>query len=78
MIKYQLYLMVNEKMPERKAYAKATSEFYEIRAQQEEEERKAKEKMNNVLNHVSRKWTQRGIYLEERALREGQIADSQF
>ncbi|KAG0741938.1 hypothetical protein G6F57_004475 [Rhizopus arrhizus] len=77
-IKYQLYLMVNEKMPERKAYAKATSEFYEIRARQEEEERKAKEKMNNVLNHVSRKWTQRGIYLEERALREGQIADSQF
>ncbi|RCH84767.1 mitochondrial ribosomal small subunit component [Rhizopus azygosporus] len=79
-IKYQLHLMTHENMTERQAYAKATAEFYEIRAQQEEEERKAKEKMNNALNNLQskRKWTERGIYLEERALREGQIADAQF
>jgi small subunit ribosomal protein S23 len=72
--------MTHENMTERQAYAKATAEFYEIRAQQEEEERKAKEKMNNALNNLQskRKWTERGIYLEERALREGQIADAQF
>lgn len=50
--------MANEKMPEKKAYAKATSEFYEIRAHQEEEgERKTREKMNSALNNLSRKWS---------------------
>ncbi|KAG1064316.1 hypothetical protein G6F42_027029 [Rhizopus arrhizus] len=72
-IKYQLYLMTHEKMPERKAYAKATSEFYEIRAQQEEDERAARAKMNNVLQTLqSKKWTQKALYLEERALKQGQ------
>lgn len=72
-IKYQLHLMTHENMPERKAYAKATSEFYEIRAQQEEEERAAREKMNNVLHTLqSKKWTQKALYLEERALKQGQ------
>lgn len=72
-IKYQLYLMTHEQMPERKAYAKATSEFYEIRAKQEDDERAAREKMNNVVNSLeSRKWTQKGLYLEERALKQGQ------
>ncbi|KAF1806578.1 mitochondrial ribosomal protein S25 [Mucor lusitanicus] len=76
-IKYQLYLMTHEKMPERKAYAKATSEFYEIRAQQEEDERAARAKMNNVLQTLqSKKWTQKALYLEERALKQGQA--SQF
>ncbi|KAG1468561.1 hypothetical protein G6F56_003763 [Rhizopus delemar] len=77
-IKYQLHLMTHKKMPERKAYAKATSEFYEIRAQEEIKERKAKEKMTNALNNIQKKWTQRGIYLEERALRQGQVTDTQF
>lgn len=48
--------MVNEKMPERKAYARATSEFYGIRAQQEEGERKTREKMNSAINNLSRNW----------------------
>lgn len=78
-IKYQLYLMTHENMPERKAYAKATSEFYEIRAQQEEEERAAREKMSNVLGILQRKkWTEKGLDLEERALKEGQAASLQF
>ncbi|KAI9360203.1 mitochondrial ribosomal protein S25 [Pilaira anomala] len=78
-IKYQLHLMTHENMPERKAYAKATSEFYEIRAQQEQEERKAREGMNSILNTFHRKkWTQKGLYLEERALKEGQAASTQF
>ncbi|KAF7721736.1 mitochondrial ribosomal small subunit component [Apophysomyces ossiformis] len=68
-IKYQLHLMTNEKMSERKAYAKATSEFYEIRAQQEERERQAQQKMDQVLGTLrARKWTERGLYLEQRAL----------
>ncbi|KAI7901487.1 mitochondrial ribosomal protein S25 [Cokeromyces recurvatus] len=71
-IKYQLYLMVHEKMPERKAYAKATSEFYEIRAKQEEEEREARAKMSDILQVIqSKKWTKKGIYLEGVALRKG-------
>ena len=69
--------MTHEKMPERKAYAKATSEFYEIRAQQEEEERAAREKMESILHTaVTKKWTQKALYLEERALKQGQA--SQF
>jgi small subunit ribosomal protein S23 len=71
--------MTQENMPERKAYAKATSEFYELRAQQEEQERKQKEKMTNVLNTLQKKkWTERGLYLEERALRQGQKSITQF
>ncbi|GAA5795675.1 mitochondrial ribosomal protein S25 [Helicostylum pulchrum] len=78
-IKYQLHLMIHENMPEKKAYAKATSEFYDIRAQQEEDERAAREKMNNVLNTLqSKKWTQKALYLEERALKEGQALNTQF
>ncbi|KAI9281584.1 mitochondrial ribosomal protein S25 [Sporodiniella umbellata] len=77
-IKYQLHLMTHERLPERKAYAQATSEFYKIRAQQEDKERKAKEKMVKVLNANPKKWTDRGIYLEERALRAGQEADANF
>ncbi|RUO97159.1 mitochondrial ribosomal protein S25 [Jimgerdemannia flammicorona] len=30
-IQHQLYLMINEKMPERKAYVQATANFYQIR-----------------------------------------------
>ncbi|KAG0168714.1 mitochondrial ribosomal small subunit component [Apophysomyces sp. BC1034] len=68
-IKYQLHLMTQQKMPERKAYAKATSEFYELRARQEERERQAQKAMNNVLETLrSRKWTDRALYLEQRAL----------
>lgn len=71
--------MTHEKMPERKAYAKATSEFYEIRAKQEEDERAARAKMNNVLHTlVGKKWTQKGLYLEEKALRQGQAAGGQY
>jgi small subunit ribosomal protein S23 len=71
--------MTQENMPERKAYAKATLEFYELRAQQEEQERKQKEKMTNVLNTLQKKkWTERGLYLEERALRQGQKSITQF
>lgn len=71
--------MIHENMPEKKAYAKATSEFYDIRAQQEEDERAAREKMNNVLNTLqSKKWTQKALYLEERALKEGQALNTQF
>lgn len=71
--------MTHEHMPERKAYAKATSEFYEIRAHQEEDERAAREKMSNVLHTLqSKKWTQKALYLEERALKEGQTTNSQF
>lgn len=67
--------MTNEKLPERQAYAKATSEFYEIRAQQEEEERAARQKMNSVLQSLhTKKWTQKGLDLEERALLKGQSA----
>ena len=69
--------MTHENMPERKAYAKATSEFYEIRAQQEEEERAAREKVNNLLQKMdilARPNTKRGLELEERALRQGQLA----
>lgn len=65
-------------MPERKAYATATSEFYEIRAKQEDDERAARAKMNNVLQTLqSKKWTQKGLHLEERALKQGQ-ASSQY
>lgn len=71
-IKYQLHLMTAEKMPERKAYVKATSEFYKIRAQQEEEEREARQKMASILNTVvSKKYTKKGLYLEEQALKQG-------
>lgn len=61
-------------MPEREAYAKATSEFYEIRAQQEEEERAARQKMYATLQSLdSKKWTKKGLRLEERALKRGQL-----
>ncbi|KAI8064242.1 mitochondrial ribosomal protein S25 [Gongronella butleri] len=69
-IKYQLHLMTNENMTERQAYAKATSEFYELRAQQEQEEREARAKMANALNTFS-KQTQKALYHEEQALIKG-------
>ncbi|KAI7868600.1 mitochondrial ribosomal protein S25 [Spinellus fusiger] len=72
-IKYQLHLMIYEKMPERKAYAKATAEFYKLRAKQEAEEREAKAKMDNLLVSLNnKKWTQHGLRLEQRALKQGQ------
>ncbi|KAI9491848.1 mitochondrial ribosomal protein S25 [Zychaea mexicana] len=72
-IKYQLHLVTNEKMPERKAYAKATSEFYEIRARQEEVERQMRSQMDAALQELeSKKWTRQALELEERALKEGQ------
>ncbi|KAI9254533.1 mitochondrial ribosomal protein S25 [Phascolomyces articulosus] len=72
-IKYQLHLMTNEKMPERKAYAKATSEFYELRARQEELERQARSQMDAALQEIENKrWTRQALELEERALKEGQ------
>ncbi|KAI8341821.1 mitochondrial ribosomal protein S25 [Chlamydoabsidia padenii] len=72
-IKYQLHLMVNENLSERKAYAKATSEFYLIRAQQEEEERDARQKMAALLQNVNnKKYTQKALYHEEQALIQGQ------
>jgi small subunit ribosomal protein S23 len=66
--------MVTEKLSERKAYAKATSEFYLIRAQQEEEEREARQKMTELLQNAtaSRKYTQKALYHEEQALKKGQ------
>lgn len=63
--------MTKENMPERKAYVKATSEFYKIRAKQEEEEREAREKMAALLQTVSKKYTKKALYLEEQALRQG-------
>ncbi|ORX46782.1 hypothetical protein DM01DRAFT_1410500 [Hesseltinella vesiculosa] len=69
-IKYQLHLMTAEKIPERQAYATATSEFYKIRAQQEEEEREARAKMTDVLHTIS-KQTRKALYHEEQALIRG-------
>ena len=72
-IKYQLHLMTHEKLPERKAYAKATHEFYELRARQEEVERQVRSQMEAALQELeSKKWTRQALELEERALKEGQ------
>ncbi|ORZ20455.1 mitochondrial ribosomal protein S25 [Absidia repens] len=72
-IKYQLHLMTNENMPERKAYAKATSEFYVLRAQQEQEERDARQKMADLLQNINNnKYTKKALYHEEQALLQGQ------
>ncbi|ORY98512.1 mitochondrial ribosomal protein S25 [Syncephalastrum racemosum] len=72
-IRYQLHLMTNENMTEREAYSKATSEFYEIRAQEEIEAREQRKKMEETLQRPLRKyWTERGIKLEELALKEGE------
>ncbi|KAI8390873.1 mitochondrial ribosomal protein S25 [Radiomyces spectabilis] len=72
-IKYQLHLMTHEQMPERKAYAQACSEFYDIRAQQEEEERQLREKMSTALRSLNnRKWSKHALFVEEQALRNGQ------
>ncbi|KAL0088489.1 mitochondrial ribosomal protein S25 [Phycomyces blakesleeanus] len=68
-VKYQLYLMTHEKMPERKAYAKATSEFYEIRALQEQQERELRKEMFTIVES-SHKHSQRALRLEERALKQ--------
>ncbi|KAI8085120.1 mitochondrial ribosomal protein S25 [Halteromyces radiatus] len=76
-IKYQLHLMTEEGMPERKAYAKATSEFYLIRAQQEKEEREAREKMTKLLqNTTSNKYSKKALYHEEQALLQGQAMNN--
>ncbi|KAI9030955.1 mitochondrial ribosomal protein S25 [Phycomyces nitens] len=76
-VKYQLYLMTHDKMPERKAYAKATSEFYEIRALQEAEERELRSNMKTALEALSnKKWSQHALRLEEKALKQGQSSYS--
>lgn len=73
MIRYQLHLMTNENMTEREAYSKATSEFYELRAQEEIEAREQRKKMEEKLQRPLRKyWTEKGIQLEDRALKEGE------
>lgn len=67
--------MVHEKMPERKAYAKACSEFYEIRAKQEEAEREARAQMNAVVQeYLKQRYTNKVLKREEAALAEGQGA----
>ncbi|KAG2182289.1 hypothetical protein INT43_007216 [Umbelopsis isabellina] len=70
-IKYQLHLMVSQNMTERQAYAKATSEFYEIRAQEEEEKRLAQSKIDSVFNALAaKKQTERTLQREEKAIAE--------
>lgn len=59
-------------MTERQAYAKATSEFYEIRAQQEEAERQARSQLNAAMEQVEKPWTKLALELEEKAIKEGQ------
>lgn len=60
-------------MTERQAYAKATSEFYEIRAQQEEAERQARSQLQAAIEQVEQKpWTKLALELEEKAIKEGQ------
>ncbi|KAI7878624.1 hypothetical protein K492DRAFT_164757 [Lichtheimia hyalospora FSU 10163] len=72
-IKYQLHLMTEKGMTERQAYAKATSEFYEIRAQQEEAERQARSQLDAAIEQIEQKpWTKLALELEEKAIKEGQ------
>ncbi|KAI9317228.1 mitochondrial ribosomal protein S25 [Dichotomocladium elegans] len=72
-IKYQLHLMTHEKMPERQAYAKACSEFYDIRARQEETERQVRSQLDAALQEVeAKRWTRLGLELEEKAIKDGQ------
>jgi small subunit ribosomal protein S23 len=68
-IKYQLHLMVDENLTERQAYAKATSEFYAIRAQEEAERRLAQSKVTNVFEALAaKKQTQRTLHYEEKII----------
>jgi len=68
-IKYQLHLMTTQKMTERQAYAKATSEFYAIRAEEEAEKRLAQSKITNVFEALAaKKQTQRTLEREEKVI----------
>jgi len=68
-IKYQLHLMITRKLTQRQAYAKATSEFYEVRAQEEAEKRLAQKKITNVFEALAaKKQTQRTLDYEEKLI----------
>jgi small subunit ribosomal protein S23 len=54
--------MVTQNLTERQAYAKATSELYVIRAQEEAEKRLAQSKITNVFEALAaKKQTQRTL-----------------
>lgn len=61
--------MVTQNLTERQAYAKATSEFYAIRAQEEAEKRLAQSKITNVFEALAaKKQTQRTLDHEEKVI----------
>ncbi|OZJ04374.1 hypothetical protein BZG36_03199 [Bifiguratus adelaidae] len=71
-IRYQLFLMSQHNMPERKAYVKACNEFYEIRAKQEQEERAAREEATRLFGQAMNKpATARALKREEQHSKNG-------
>ncbi|CAG8613702.1 14465_t:CDS:2, partial [Funneliformis mosseae] len=71
-IRYQTYLMKDQKFGKHQAYVEACNEFYKIRAREEVAERVAEEQALLFGSKISQSQTERSLWLEHKNLQKSE------